>query len=126
MYRVEISSSFDEYWRYNVVVMLEGLNSDAEREYVVGTEDSIAEIGDNLLAAPMDYPKTRVTVAYGAAAAAIESVIYVIPHTMPQGSIIAENPPFMVKVKIFNDKGMIHQSEHAINQWSGSDITIKI
>ena len=82
-YTVEVSSSFAEFWRYNVALMCGCFDGADTRTGFVAAEDAVADVGAGLTAPPADYPAARKAVLDIPEAARLVLCVYVVPHTLP-------------------------------------------
>ena len=122
---ITIDTNFDEFWRYNLVVMASIKRDDKQIE-LLKQVDEIAPIGAELTTLPSNYPADRRVILKGEAGDSITLYIYVIPHTLPHNKYVRFTPPFELKVKVKLGTHNIYTHRHMINQWSGENLTIDI
>lgn len=128
MYTIEVISSFEEYWRYNTILMCGGYSDTGEELYVVSQKDVIAEVGDEIRLAPKGYTSPRVTVLECEECDNIRLMVYMVPNTLPKGSKarIENFPPFDATIIIRRGDELIYDEIITVNQWSGISKEIKI
>ena len=125
-YRVEVSSSFAEFWRYNVALMCGCFDGADTRTGFVAAEDAVADVGSGLTAPPADYPAARKAVLDIPEAARLVLCVYVVPHTLPAGNEVSECGPFPLGLRIVHTGREILKEERPINQWSGTSIELHV
>lgn len=125
-YRVEVSSSFAEFWRYNVALMCGCFDGTDTRTGFVAAEDAVADVGSGLTAPPADYPAVRKAVLDIPEAARLVLCVYVVPHTLPAGTEVSECGPFPLGLRIVHAGREILKEERLINQWSGTSIELHV
>ncbi|MFR9649252.1 MAG: hypothetical protein SNJ33_03870 [Rikenellaceae bacterium] len=126
MYNIEIKSSFEGFWRYNIMVMCAGYNHAGEQIFVTSGEDIIAQIGEELTSKPGDYPSNRVLQLQTPPASQLRLLIYVIPHTLPLSSNMNDSDPFELSVEVSSRSERVYISKESVNQWSGDSFDIEI
>ena len=128
-YLVKISCDFEEFWRYNLVVMGSVL-SGGEQSELIKYRNDVAAVGDNLLAKPEDYDEGRSRVELrsteGVDADALTLYIYIIPHTLPRTEIVSETKDFEFRVEVLHDDSRVYAHTFEVNQWSGDNIVIRV
>lgn len=122
---ITIDTNFDEFWRYNLVVMA-SIKRDDEQVELLKHMDEIAPIGAELVTPPSNYPADRRVILKGEAADSLTLYIYVIPHTLPPDKYVRFAPPFELNVKVKHGIRNVYTHRHMINQWSGENLTIDI
>ena len=123
---IQIKSSYDELWRYNLSAMCGAFDSVGERVDFVKAESFIAEVGTNLKSAPDDYTAKREMKLQTAPCDSIVAYIYVVPHTLPRDRDVADCKPFDLSIKVQMGSETIYNIKHKINQWSGASIELKL
>ncbi len=128
MYDIEVESSFEQFWRYNTIIMCGGFSSAPSEEqlYVVSQKDIISEIGEPTEQKASDFKSPHLTTLSAPKADHIRTIIYIVPHTLPLGREVESCPPFDVDIKISKNKEVIYQVTHKVNQWGGASIEIKL
>ncbi|MBO5890364.1 MAG: hypothetical protein J6Q28_02910 [Alistipes sp.] len=122
---ISIDTNFDEFWRYNLVVMASIKRGDEQVE-LLKYMDEIAPIGADLVTPPANYPEDRRVVLRGEAAESLTLYIYIIPHTLPPDKYVRFAPPFELEVKVKHGIRNIYTHRHMINQWSGDNLMISM
>ena len=106
IFKVEISSKFEELWRYNIVLMGGGFNAKGEQVDFASSTARIAKVGTNFKERPTqldDMPnKYRITLSK---CDNIATYIYLVPHTLPFSNEIGTAEPFDLTVNVWcNDE----------------------
>ncbi len=122
---VEIHCDFAEWWRYNAALMAGCFDATGQRTGFASAEHRIASPGDNLHAPPTEKI-ARTLRMETPACERIDLYIYIIPHTMPRSREIGDYPPFPLEVRITRAGKVLHAKSHAINQWGGASIELKL
>ncbi len=125
-YKIEVTSSYDEFWRYNVALMCGCFDAADQRTGFASTEDTVAEVGAHLKTPPADYPTRRRTRLEAPACDHLILYLYVIPHTLPAGNDTTETRPFSLHLHITAPDGTESKQTFRINQWSGASIELRI
>lgn len=118
-FKVEVSSAFPGWWRYNVALMCGCYDAAGERIGFASAEDRIAEVGACMGQPPADYLAERRTVLRTMPCHRIELYLYVVPHTLPDGCEIADTRPFELRLRITRDGATLLSQKCPVNQWSG-------
>ncbi len=126
MFRVDITSPFDEFWRYNIQLMGVGYNHAGEQIFVESTEDIVAQVGEGVEQKPKSYPENRAVAMELPSAASIRLLIYFVPHILPKSQAISDAPPFDINIEVSQRGGLIYSEIHKINQWAGASLNIEI
>lgn len=128
-YLVKISCDFEEFWRYNLVVMGSVLCGGEQAELIKCRSD-VAAVGDNLVAKPQGYDESRSRVELrssdGVKADALTLYIYIIPHTLPATNLVADAADFEFRVEVLHDGVRAYAHTFEVNQWSGDNIVIRV
>ena len=128
-YLVKISCDFEEFWRYNLVVMGSVLCGGEQAELIKYRSD-VATVGDNLVAKPQGYDESRSRVELrssdGVKADALTLYIYIIPHTLPATNLVADAADFEFRVEVLHDDSRVYAHTFEVNQWSGDNIVIRV
>ena len=125
-FKVSVSSKFEELWRYNIVLVCEVCNANGERLDYLAEESTVAPVGSNLEAAPIDYSVDRTLRIATKEGDHLNILVYVIPHTLPSTNDIIKTKPFPLIVKVENtEKEVLVNQAFKINQWSGDNIALK-
>lgn len=125
-FRVEITSGSDRFWRYNTAVTCGCFDASDRGIDFIGTEDIIAPVGSNLKERPADYPAARKIEFETAPCDHILMYLYVIPHTLPAESAIADCKPFDMRIKVMRGRAIVLDRIFPINSWSGASIELRL
>lgn len=125
-FKVSVSSSFEELWRYNIVLVCEVCNTKDERIEYLSEESYIAPVGANLTTPPSDYSIERGLSISTQEGDYLNILVYVVPHTLPATNDIIKTKPFPLIVKVIDDKNEVLVNQvFKVNQWSGDNIALK-
>lgn len=129
MYKIEVTSHYEELWRYNIVISCGGYNAHAEQLYVTGCERITCEEftvdPTRRLSPPANFDPTVPLILECDEADNIHTTIYVIAHTLPEDRMVENSPPFPITIKVFRDKEQLYAQDHEVNQWGGASVNIK-
>lgn len=130
-FSVEIASSYDQLWRYNLALTCGcfddiGKGSDNPRKDFIAAEDFIAPVGANLTRCPDDYPADRTLRFTTVSCDYLLMYLYVIPHTLPQERDISDCEPFPLRITVKRGNAIIHEHLYEINCWSGASIELRL
>lgn len=125
-FKVSVSSSFEELWRYNIVLVCEVCSANNERIEFLSEESFIAPVGSNLTTPPSDYSVDRKLSLTTKDGHYLNILVYVVPHTLPSTNDIIKTKPFSLIVKVVDDKkDVLVNQVFKVNQWSGDNIALK-
>ncbi len=125
-FQIELSSRFEEWWRYNVVLMGAPVDAAGERLAICSVASEIAPVGSNLAAPPSaEATSRRVTLTAGPCHR-LRLLIYIMPHTLPVSDDIARVAPFEVTLRISRGGKLLRKERYAVNQWSGVSLDLEI
>ena len=125
-FKVSVSSSFEELWRYNLVLVCEVCSANNERIEFLSEESFIAPVGSNLTTPPSDYSVDRKLSLTTKDGHYLNILVYVVPHTLPSTNDIIKTKPFSLSVKVVDDKkDVLVNQVFKVNQWSGDNIALK-
>ncbi len=124
MYCIELSSGFEELWRYNLLVTCRGLDNDDNELYVTGDEKVTSETFQSdlikLPAPPEDFKPEDLTLMLKCEdAPRIDIIAYVVAHTLPENRRVEDSPPFYLRVQVTRNEEEIYDELHEVNQWGG-------
>lgn len=122
-YTIILNSDFEELWRYNIAVMASVRSGDKEVEFLKHTSE-VAPVGSELTEIPKGYSPNRRIELQTKAGDALTLYIYVIPHTLPRTTDVAEAKPFELAVEVKHGKESLLRRHAEVNQWSGENIEI--
>lgn len=118
-FEVEVTSDYPGWWRYNVALMCGCYDAAGERVGFASEEDRVADIGAASGQPPAGYPARRRTVLRTVPCRRIELYLYVVPHTLPDDSQIADTRPFEISVRVMRGAKTLLERRQPVNQWSG-------
>ncbi len=124
-FKVEISSGYDGFWRYNIMVTCGCFDENDNRVGFASAEDIVAPIGANLESAPKEYPSKRVVQFDTVPCDHLLLYMYVIPHTIPLGRDVDEHKPYLLNVRITKGGRLVSNREFPVNVWSGASLEIR-
>jgi hypothetical protein len=124
-FTIRISSKFEQFWRYNMIVMCDVIRADETHE-IIKHESEIAPVGAELREPPIGYSANRDVVLKSSSATSATLYIYIIPHTLPATINVDDAPPFELVVDVKHGTKQIYSRRHEINQWSGENIAISL
>ena len=125
-FKVEITSDFADFLRYNVAVTCGCFAENDERIAFVSAEDTIAPVGSALVAAPKGRDAKRVISFETDECHHLQMYIYLIPYTTPTGRDIGDYKPFALDVRVMRGRRVVLKEQYSVNQWSGASIELKI
>lgn len=125
-FRIELSSRFDGWWRYNAALMCGCFDAEGRRTGFAKASSQVAEVGANLAQKPADVPADRRVVLLAEPCDHLILYLYVIPHTLPGEDDIEAVAPFDVEVKIFYAGRRLSSERRRINQWSGASVELRV
>lgn len=125
-FRIEVSSPYEEWWRYNVELMCGCFDSADNRTGFVSSEERVADMGSHLTERPADVATDRRAVLEAPACDHLLLYIYIIPHTLPAGNDIDATRPFPLDIRIDFDGKRLLRERRSINQWSGASIELRV
>ena len=123
-FKVEISSDFDEFWCYNILVTCGCFDVEGRQVGFASADDTIAPVGSNLDRKPSDYPSKRVVKFETSECDHLHMYIYVIPHTIPLNRDVDESTPYMLNVKISRAGEVVLKRKFSVNRWSGASLEV--
>lgn len=124
MYKIEIESRYNEFWRYNIAVTCGLFDADNKQIGFVPAESTVAPVGSNIEKCPNGVETHRRLTFTADDCDHLRMYIYIIPHTLPAATHIADCKPFPLSVKVSFAGKTVVQEKREINQWSGASIEI--
>ncbi len=125
-FKIEISSSFEELWRYNFTIVCACYNEQGERTDFVSAESIAAPSGSKLRQAPSGFEGPRKLQLTTTPCHSIVAYVYVVTNTEPISNVIADSPAFDLKLKVSIGRNAIYNKVHKISQWGGDSIELKL
>lgn len=127
MWRVAISSSFGEWWRYNVYIILAGFDSEGRRvDYGSVIDEIYHASAEERTAPPADYPADRISAACGKKCAKTTVLVYVLTNTFPHSIRVADSPDFQASIEIELDGVAVRQFDFKVNQFGGATFDFEL
>jgi len=125
-FRIEISSRYEGWWRYNVTLMCGLFDSDGRRIGFASAESRVADTGGSTDRPPADYDPARRPTLETAPCDHLQLYVYIVPHRLPDDNDIESTRPFDVEIDIRADGRRILRQRRAVNQWSGASIEMRV
>lgn len=122
-YHISIESKFEEFWRYNVIVMA-SVQRDGQEVELLKYRDEVAPIGSLLLNPPLGYNPNRRIELDSEPATALTLYIYILPHSYPFSMTVPETPPFELRVEVNYGTEQRYAHSLEVDQWSGDNIIL--
>ena len=124
-FTIKLESDFSELWRYNIVVMCSVLRDGEEVEFLKHTSE-VAPVGSELREIPRGYSPNRTIELHTAAATNLTLYIYVVPHTLPMTTAVADAESFEMVVEVLHGEEHSYRKRVEVNQWSGENLEITL
>ena len=124
-FKVSVTSSFEELWRYNIVLVCELCSAEGGRIDFLSKDSTIAPVGSNMVAPPTDYDTDRKMCCECGEGDHLNILLYIVPHTLPLTNDLYQIKPFSVVVKVEAEKKVVLNQAFEVNQWSGENIALK-
>lgn len=83
-------------------------------------------MGAELREVPRGYSHDRTIVLRSSDATNLTLYIYVMPHTLPMTTDVAEAKPFEMVVEVLHGEEQAYRKRVEVNQWSGENLEIFI
>lgn len=125
-FKVEITSDFADFSRYNVAVTCGCFDEKGERIAFVSAEDTIAPVGSERVAAPKGRSSKRLISFETDECHHLQMYIYLIPYTTPSGRDVGDYKPFSLDVRVARGGRVVLKQQYSVNQWSGASIELKV
>jgi len=124
-FRIEVSSRYDGFWRYNIALVCGCFDAAGRRTGFATAASHVADAGSNLKERPSELPADRKAVLATDPCDHIVCYLYLIPHTLPADNEIDAAKPFDIEWKIFRGGRRIRSERRAVNQWAGASIELR-
>ena len=98
IFQITVSSNYAELWRYNIAVVAACFDKDHNQIEVVAERSHLADVGANLRMAESGWMERHKLLLKTPACESIESLVYLIPHTLPAVREIEDASPFQIKI----------------------------
>ena len=86
----------------------------------------VADVGSGLAEPPASIDPARRAVLETPECDHLVLYIYIIPHKLPDDNDIEATKPFDIEIAVHRDSRELFVRKHAINQWSGASLEIRI
>lgn len=126
IFKIEVSTQFSDWWRYNVVLMCGCFDENAERIGFVTAESHIASVGANLVQKPDGEDSKRNIELSTIECNSGILYLYIIPHSLPMQRDVADNKPFNIELSVTCGDKKQTSDKYSINQWSGASIILEL
>ncbi len=123
-FTIEVRSSYEGFWRYNVAMTCGCFDSEGRRTGFATASSQLAEVGANRSESPAGAHDRRIEL-HTDPCAAFDCFLYVIPHTLPADNDIAATRTFPLEVVVRADGRTLRRERYAINPWSGASIELR-
>lgn len=124
-FTIVLDSDFSDLWRYNIVVMCSVQRDGAEVEFLKHKSE-IAPVDAELREIPRGYSVDRRIELHTQPADALTLYIYIMPHTLPMTTDVAEAKPFEMLVEVLHGAEQSLRKRVEVNQWSGENLEITV
>ena len=125
VFQITVNSNFAELWRYNIAVVAACFDAEHNQLEVVAERSHLADVGANVAVAEKAWMSRHKMALKTPACESIESIIYLIPHTLPTVRLIEDTEPFEIRIVVKRGSTTLHDALHKVNQWSGASIELK-
>lgn len=123
-YLIEVSSDFEEYWRYNIYIECGCFDADDTRCGFTSTEDVISPVGAGMRTKPDNYKSPRVVSLEAESCDHLLIRLYIVPHLLPEDNIISHSEPFDVDITVTRGGRRLLDRTLKINRWAGISLPI--
>ena len=125
-YAIEIRCSHREWWRYNVQLMCEELDSQGERVHFGTASSVIAEVGANLKVPPAEV-KIPSKISYTTEPCHMARLyLYILPHSLPTEREVEAVSPFKLTIKISCNGTVLRTEQPIVNPGGGLSLILPI
>lgn len=123
MYRLEITTSHSENWRYNIMVTLSMRDSAGEQCGYHTVEDSPFEVGTNSENPPEEFVRRREISLDFEKCSSVRFIIYMLPNSLPQiKSLEGADISFPIQIKIVNGENKVFAEKIEVNRFGGCGV----
>ncbi len=120
MYKLLLTTSYAENWRYNIMLTLSLRNSEGEQVGYHSTEDSPLPIGSNSDTAPEGWVRRRNISIDFEACNSIRFYVYMLPNSLPTTTtLVGFKTEFSVQVKILKGTEEVFADKLMVNCFGG-------
>ena len=120
MYKLQITTSYAENWRYNIMVTLAMLDGEGNQVGYHSVEDSPLPVGSNSGEAPEGWSRRREVVLNFEACSKVRFYLYFLPNSLPEVTTLAgEHTTFPVQLKLTSGEREYLSERLDINRFGG-------
>ena len=120
MYSLQVTTSYAESWRYNIMVTLSLQNSEGEQVGYHSAEDSPLPIDANCDKAPENWSRRRIVAIEFEPCNKVRFYVYLLPNSIPQVTTLAgEQTVFPMQIKIEKGDKTIFAEKIEVNRFGG-------
>jgi hypothetical protein len=120
MYSLQVTTSYAESWRYNIMVTLSLQNSEGEQVGYHSAEDSPLPIDANCDEAPEGWSRRRIVAIEFEPCNKVRFYVYLLPNSIPQVTTLAgEQTVFPMQIKIEAGDKTIFAEKIEVNRFGG-------
>ena len=120
MYRLLLTTSYAESWRYNILVTLSLQNSEGEQVGYCSTEDSPLPIDSNCDEAPQGWSRRRTVSLDFEPCEKVRFYIYLLPNSLPEDTTLAGvQTTFPLQIKLTDGSKSIFAEKLEVNRFGG-------
>lgn len=125
-YVVEISGSGADFARFNIAVTCGCFDADGHRTGFASARDTVMPVGGDAGSVHVDTAAPRVVRFVAAPCESLLMYVYIIPHTLPEDSTVANTQPFYVNIAVTRGARCIYDRRYKINGWAGASLCIDV
>lgn len=129
-YKIEVSSHYNDWWRYNIAIMCEERDVKGNKLDIKGIMDQVAEVAADdaheLKERPRNVEPHRKVILECQPCHSARVYINIIPHSLPLDRIIDHKTKFSARVKITKGDKTVLNNEFDVNVWGGTTVDIVI
>ena len=120
MYSLQVTTSYAESWRYNIMVTLSLQNSEGEQVGYHSAEDSPLPIDANCDEAPEGWSRRRIVAIEFEPCNKVRFYVYLLPNSIPQVTTLAgEQTVFPLQIKIEKGDKILFAEKIEVNRFGG-------
>ena len=120
MYSLQVTTSYAESWRYNIMVTLSLQNSEGEQVGYLSAEDSPLPIDANCDEAPEGWSRRRIVAIEFEPCNKVRFYVYLLPNSIPQVTTLAgEQTVFPLQIKIEKGDKILFSEKIEVNRFGG-------
>lgn len=120
MYSLQVTTSYAESWRYNIMVTLSLQNSEGEQVGYHSAEDSPLPIDANCDKAPENWSRRRSVAIEFEPCSKVRFYVYLLPNSIPQVTTLAgEQSVFPLQIKIEKGDKILFSEKIEVNRFGG-------